>query len=148
MTDLNQNTRISSDAAMYRSTRFAFAMVMIVALIVAFHGDAYSQEAAQPTNDAPNPYRTIENFFKLPEGRTWGSTSAVAIDKDGKSVWIAERCGKNSCVEDATTGKMSDVATIMRFDASGKLVKSFGAGMLTFPHGIFVDNDGNIWVTD
>jgi DNA-binding beta-propeller fold protein YncE len=110
--------------------------------------DAYSQNAAQPTNDAPNPYRTVENYFKLPEGRTWGSTSAVAVDKDGKSIWIAERCGKNSCIEEATTGKMSDVATIMKFDASGKLVKSFGAGMLAFPHGLSVDNDGNVWITD
>ena len=36
----------------------------------------------------------------------------------------------------------------MKFDASGKLVKSFGAGLLIFPHGIFVDRDGNVWVTD
>jgi hypothetical protein len=26
-------------------------------------------------NSAPNPYRTIENWAKLPEGRMWGSTS-------------------------------------------------------------------------
>src|SRR5205085_6395869 len=32
--------------------------------------------------------------------------------------------------------------------ASGKLVKSFAAGMLIFPHGIHVDRDGNVWVTD
>jgi DNA-binding beta-propeller fold protein YncE len=37
---------------------------------------------------------------------------------------------------------------MLKFDASGKLVKSFGAGMLIFPHGIHVDRDGNIWVTD
>ena len=47
----------------------------------------------QPTNDAPNPYKTVKDYFKLPEGRTWGSTSAVDIDKDGKSIWVAERCG-------------------------------------------------------
>jgi sugar lactone lactonase YvrE len=130
----------------------------IAAVIVFFRWSAYSQTTVQPTNDAPNPYRTVENFLKLPEGRTWGSTSAVAIDKDGKSIWAMERCGtnvvdgkeraKNSCIEDPTTGKMSDLATIMKFDASGKMVKSFGAGMLVFPHGMFVDNDGNIWVTD
>ena len=37
-------------------------------------------------NDRPNPYRTVEGWAKLPEGRAWGSTSAVAIDKDGVSV--------------------------------------------------------------
>ena len=41
----------------------------------------------------PNPYRTVENWAKMPEGRTWGATSAVDIDPDGTSIWVAERCG-------------------------------------------------------
>jgi sugar lactone lactonase YvrE len=101
----------------------------------------------QPTNDAPDPYQSIENYFKLPEGRTWGSTSAVEIDKDGKTIWIAERCGQNSCL-DRASGEMSKLDPVLHFDASGKLIKSFGAGMMIFPHGIFIDRDGNVWVTD
>jgi hypothetical protein len=73
------------------------------------------------------------------EGRQWGSTSAVDIDKDGKSVWVAERCGANSCVG-------SDLPAVLKFDETGKLVKSFGAGMFAFPHGIHVDREGNVWV--
>jgi len=37
---------------------------------------------------------------------------------------------------------------VLKFDASGKLVTSFGSGMFIFPHGIHVDKDGNVWVTD
>jgi sugar lactone lactonase YvrE len=101
----------------------------------------------QPTNDAPNPFNTVKDYFKLPEGRTWGSTSAVDIDKDGRSIWVSERCGANLCL-DRATGKMSDAPSVLKFDASGKLVKSFGAGLLIFPHGIHVDRDGNVWITD
>jgi len=43
---------------------------------------------------------------------------------------------------------MSTLPVVLKFDSSGKLVKSFGAGMLIFPHGIVVDRDGNVWVTD
>jgi DNA-binding beta-propeller fold protein YncE len=43
---------------------------------------------------------------------------------------------------------MSALDTVFKFDASGKLVRSFGAGMMIFPHGIHVDRDGNVWVTD
>ena len=112
-----------------------------------------------PTNDAPNQYNTIEGWAKLPEGREWGSTSAVDIDKDGKSVWVAERCGTrpnpnggapqatNSCW-DAAKQEMSKFDPILKFDKDGKLVKSFGAGMFVFPHGIHVDKDGNIWIAD
>lgn len=89
----------------------------------------------------PNPYRTIEGWAKMPEGRTWGATSAVDIDKDGASVWVAERCGANSCLG-------SDLPVVLKFDASGRMVTSFGAGLMIFPHGIHVDRDGNIWVTD
>jgi streptogramin lyase len=102
---------------------------------------ATAQTPVAPSNDLPNLYRTIENYFTLPEGRTWGSTSAIEIDKDGRSIWVAERCGANSCLN-------SNLPTIFKFDASGKLVKSFGEGMLIFPHGIYVDRDGNLWVTD
>src|SRR3989442_4184157 len=96
-----------------------------------------TQSDAKPTNDAPNPYQPTENYFKLPQGRTWGSTSAVEIDKDGKSIWVAERCGVNSCL-DRASGQMSNLPTVLKFDPSGKLVKSFGEGLLIFPHGIFV----------
>jgi len=77
----------------------------------------------------------------MPEGRTWGSTSAVEIDRDGRSIWVAERCGANTCAG-------SNLDPILKFDSTGKLVKSFGAGMILSPHGIFVDRDGNVWVTD
>ena len=63
------------------------------------------------------------------------------IDRDGRSVWVVERCGGNSCAG-------SQLAPILKFDASGALVKSFGAGLFVVPHGLFVDRDGNVWITD
>src|SRR5262249_24806966 len=58
-----------------------------------------------------------------------------------KSIWVGERCGANSCA-----GSTAD--PIMKFDQAGKLLKSFGAGQVLFAHGIDVDKDGNVWVTD
>jgi len=130
------------------------SLVAAAACWLAAHPAAWTQSAAPaqatmaPVNDLPNPYETIEGWAKLPAGRPWGSTSSVAIDKDGKSLWAAERCGANSCWN-AQAGKTSDVDVIMKFDgATGTMVKSFGAGMFIFPHGMYVDRDGNIWLTD
>ena len=100
--------------------------------LVALSQAAYSQTS---------PYRTVENHFQLPEGRKIGSTAGITIDRDGSSVWVFERCGGQNCVG-------SSVAPILKFDASGKLVQSFGAGMFVRPHGIHVDREGNVWVTD
>ena len=106
-----------------------------------------AQNDMKPTNDLPNPYQSIENYFKLPEGRKWGSTSAIDVDKDGKTIWVAERCGANSCL-DRASGTIKPENTVLHFDAQGNVINSFGGGMLIFPHGIHVDKDGNVWVTD
>src|SRR5260370_9495111 len=87
-----------------------------------------------------NPYRTVERWFTLPEGRTMGSTSSVFVAPGGH-IWVAERCGANTCAD-------SSLAPILEFDASGKLLKSFGANLFVFPHSILMDNEGNLWVTD
>src|SRR5438128_8234013 len=92
----------------------ACALAATIAATIA----AVAQGGDAPTNSLPNPYQTVENYFKLPEGRTWGSTSAVEIDSDGRSIWVAERCGANSCLE-------SNLPTILKFDPAGKLVRSF-----------------------
>jgi sugar lactone lactonase YvrE len=114
---------------------------LLAATIVAVAGAfvAIAPDDAAP-NSQPNPYRTVENWAKLPEGRTWGSTSAVDLGPDG-SIWVAERCGANTCAG-------SNLPPILQFAPSGKLLKSFGAGLFVFPHGIFVDKAGNVWITD
>ena len=58
----------------------------IVVVAVAISGErAFAQANVAPTNDLPNPYQTVADYFKLPSGRTGGSTSAVDIDQDGTS---------------------------------------------------------------
>jgi sugar lactone lactonase YvrE len=98
-------------------------------------------QPAAPLNSLPNPYRSVENWARMPEGRNWGSSAGVYVDPAGTGVWVAERCGGNSCAG-------SDLPPILHFDMSGRLLKAFGAGMFVFPHGIFVDPEGNVWVTD
>lgn len=117
-------------------SRFIGTLLALAPLV-----SAAAQSGGGPVNQAPNPYRTIEGWARLPEGRAWGSTSAVEIDRDGRSIWVAERCSANSCAG-------SDLDPILKFDSAGTLVKSFGSGLLLSPHGIFVDHEGNVWVTD
>jgi sugar lactone lactonase YvrE len=117
------------------------AWLLTAVMVTATTTSGQAQAPVAPTNDLPNPYRTVEGWAKMPEGRTWGSTSAVEIDRDGVSIWVAERCGANSCRD-------SHLDPVMRFDSTGRMVISFGAGMMLSPHGIDVDPDGNVWVTD
>src|SRR5215218_3315845 len=108
--------------------------------ILAIGGTRAYAQGTDP-NSSPNPYRAAEEWVQLPQGRKMGSPIGVEIDRDGKSLWIFDRCAANSCAG-------SNVAPIMKFDPAGKLVTSFGVGMFDFPHGLATDHDGNVYVTD
>jgi sugar lactone lactonase YvrE len=89
----------------------------------------------------PNPYRTLPQWARGLEAAPLGSVSAVYPGAGG-AIWVAERCGGNDCVgRDA-------VAPFRLYDASGTLLRSFGAGLFAWPHGLYVDAEGNVWVTD
>lgn len=95
----------------------------------------------KPINHLPNPYETVRDWGTLPDGRRWGSVSAVHVDIDGKHIWAGDRCGANSCAG-------STVDPIVKLDPNGKVVQSFGAGLILWPHGMDVDRQGNVWVVD
>jgi DNA-binding beta-propeller fold protein YncE len=119
----------------------AIVAIAMTATVATMPDVARAQGGTPPSIDLPDPYGAATVFGQLPDGRTWGGTTAVAVDRDGKSVWVFERCGAESCAD-------SKLPSILHFDPAGKLLASFGAGMFVFPHGIAVDPDGNVWVAD
>lgn len=122
---------------MFRDRKKGVLLLFAMAAATVWVARPDAQGDARP-NAQPNPYRTVENWAQL--GRPWGSTSAVDVDRNGV-VWVAERCGANTCAG-------SELPAVYAFDASGKLLKRFGAGLFVQPHGIGVDSEGNVWVTD
>ena len=59
-----------------------------------------------------------------------------------ENIWITERCGADTCLD------RDDVSPIHLYDSSGQWSSGFGDGMFVWPHGIYIDSSGNIWVTD
>jgi len=101
---------------------------------------ASTAEMLEPTG-LPNPYMTHRHWGVLPQGREWGRTSGVYHDTARETIWVFERCGGDNCV-------MSDDPPVLRFGIDGTLLASFGEDMFVRPHGMYVDPDGNVWVTD
>jgi len=121
----------------------AGAVALISGSVTAQRGQSGPPEHAKitPVNNLPNPYETVRNWGTLPDGRKWGSVSAIHVDADGKHIWAGDRCGTNSCAG-------STVDPIVKLDPTGKVVASFGAGQIIWPHGMDVDRQGNVWIAD
>ena len=83
------------------------------------------------TGRPPNPFHEDASWAKLPAGVQWGGVISVDPASNG-DIWVFHR---------------SD-PPVLRIDPSGKVVKSFGQGMIVNAHGMTVDRDGNVWVTD
>ena len=133
--------------------RRAFTAAVIVGSMALHVGVARAQQRGgtpqtdkvQPVNSGANPYHVMRDWAQLTiEKRAWGGSNGVAIDKDGKTVWATDRCSPGT-----VPGCLGTQANpVHHFGASGKEIKSFGGGMFVWPHGIHVDRDGNVWVTD
>lgn len=120
--------------------RSARAAYVAAAFCVAVASTAFGQAL-------PNPYRNVDGWAKLPGGRQIGAVGDVDIDPDGRHVWAILRCDAGAdrfgyeCLD-------SDLDVVVKFAPDGTAVASFGGGMFIWPHGIDVDADGNVWVTD
>ena len=75
----------------------------------------------KPINNLPNPYETVRDWGVLPNGRKWGSVSAINVDADGKSIWAGDRCGANTCAG-------SDVDPIVKLDSHRQSGAEFRQG--------------------
>jgi hypothetical protein len=113
----------------------------IVIVLAALRGvGAWAQGAPAPA--MPDPFGPPQNQWATPAGPgPWGSSASIERGPHNE-IWAIDRCGVNSC-------DGSDIAPINLLDMStGKPIRSIGAGLFVFPHGLHVDRDGNVWVTD
>ncbi len=95
----------------------------------------------------PNPWRNVE-WGALPDGRTWGAVGDLDVDPDGEHIWAVVRCDATEFERFGDECLDSDLDSVLKFDAEGNVVESFGGGMFIWPHGIDVDEEGNVYVTD
>src|ERR1700704_743865 len=142
---------------MKRSNYLRYGLGVAAIAAVALSGE---RAFAQDPNSAPNSYRLDDSWSaKLPEGRKFGQVIALEPDRDGKSVWVFDRCGGTSCSK-------SNAAPIPKFDAAGNVVVKFAPdgkvlmtigktgmsgedeGYLDRPTGVAIAANGDIFISD
>ena len=99
----------------------------IIALGVALYAAALDGQAARP----PLPYLPVRDGLQLPEGVTFGPVASVAINSVGH-LYVYNR-GPHP---------------LMEFSQDGRFVRFLAEGLIQRAHGIRIDKDDNIWITD
>src|SRR4051812_39504538 len=84
-----------------------------------------------PVETDAGPYRVVPNWAQLPAGLQLGEVPGMTIDAAGR-VFAFTRAEP----------------PVIEFDAAGKVLKTWGEKMFVWPHGIRVDRNGFLWITD
>ena len=113
---------------------------MVLIFTIAVIHATLSAQSQTPRNDLPQPYKTTRDWGQLRPGVAWAAVTAIEPAPDG-TIYVIHRCFENSCA-----GRSE--APIIKYDANGKILATWGQRMFVFPHGATVDREGNLWVTD
>ena len=92
------------------------------------------------------PYEWIESWPKMPKDFVMGNATGLGITSN-QNIVVFHRCSRE-WKEPMHTNKIIE-NTISVFDSkTGSLLNSWGSGLFIMPHGLEIDRDDNIWVTD
>jgi len=112
-----------------RIAAVAFAMLLACASVLA---QRPSDPALVIPQNAPElDYVAVPDPLTLPAGVTMGASASVAFDSKGH-LFVLNRGAQ----------------PLAEFDTKGTFIRSFGEGLFARTHGLRIDRDGNIWVTD
>lgn len=133
------------------ATQMRVALAAVVVMVVALSAVGAQQTSFPKPSDLPNPYRLVDSWPTLPSsmnGGKWGEVIRVQLAPD-HTIWVFHRCFNTVPAGSATCiGRGTANPPVLQFDASGKLLRSFGAGLFAYPHGFTIDAEGNLWASD
>ncbi len=103
-------------------------------------------DATQLSSRRGVTYQVIHGWPELPTGEILGEATGVGVDSHG-DVLVFHRAGR-TWTQPFPTETIAR-PTVWVFDGkTGHLLRSWGAGMFVMPHGLTVDHDDNVWLTD
>ena len=116
---------------------------------------AIALTGCQPDSPAPSHssdgaglpgYEVVHGWPVLPEGRILGQATGVGVDSHNH-VFVFHRAGREW--KEPFPEELIQSPTVMMFDGTtGALVAEWGGNQFLLPHGLSLDGQDNVWVTD
>ena len=91
-------------------------------------------------------YALVKNWPGLPQGLNLGAPAGLGLDSSGH-VFVFHRGPRQWSLLMPET--LIPDPTILELDSrTGKVINQWGAGLFIMPHGLTIDRNNNVWVTD
>ena len=91
-------------------------------------------------------YELVNNWPELSKGYKLGQPTGIGIDKDDH-IFVFHRAGR-IWTEPFPDSVISQNTVLELDNESGKIINSWGANYFIMPHGLTVDKQNNVWLTD
>ena len=93
-------------------------------------------------------YHVVHGWPVLPEGRVLGGVAGCAVDSHG-NVFVFHRNSRTWPDSDVLSTTPINLPTVTLFDGqTGRVLAEWGANLFAMPHGLSVDRNDNVWLTD
>jgi peptidylamidoglycolate lyase len=102
-------------------------------------------DAAPPPREEAPRLAVDSGWPTIPADAKFGEVSAVDLDADG-NIYVLHRAGR-VWEEPFPTTPIAE-PTVFKFAPDGTLLAKWGAGQFIMPHGLSIDAEGKVWITD
>ena len=124
--------------------RFLFFLISL--LLLGCANSEKKETEKESKND--ESYLLDKDWPNLPENFTLGSPTGLGLDSDGNII-VFHRSGREWKSMPISDLSLIKEHTISKIDSkTGEIIDSWGSNLFIMPHGLEVDNQNNIWVTD
>lgn len=119
------------------SARLAYGSALLVCLL--------GCDAPIPPREEVPKLAVDTGWPTIPAKAKFGEVSGVDVDAGG-NIWVLHRAGRK-WAEPFPEEPIAE-PTVFKFSPDGKLLARWGAGQFVMPHGISIDPEGKVWITD
>ena len=128
----------------YKEISFLY---LLITLLIVGCGNSEKKETERKAISS-DYYELVNEWPNLEDNFTLGSPTGLGLDTNGNII-VFHRSGRAWDSMPISHLPLITKNTISTIDSkTGKILKSWGKNLFIMPHGLEVDNQNNIWVTD
>ncbi|MDB4270717.1 peptidyl-alpha-hydroxyglycine alpha-amidating lyase family protein [bacterium] len=126
----------------YKEIRFLYLLII---LLILGCGNSEKKDTKGKTI-VSDYYELVKDWPKLPDDLVLGNPTGLGIDSEHNILVFhrASRVWQEPMPED----KIQENTILTLDKQTGEVLKSWGADLFIMPHGLEIDKENNIWVTD